>query len=40
MVEIGFFVKYANLTTIATIGLKPAILITGITLLFQLFLRK
>lgn len=40
MVEVGIFVKYADLTTAATMRLDSAIIVTAATVVLQLFLKR
>ena len=40
MIQIGFFFKYADLSTAATIRIDTVMVTTALTLMFQLFLRK
>jgi hypothetical protein len=40
MIEVGFFLKYADMTTAVRIRLEPMIFLTAITLFSQLFLKK
>jgi hypothetical protein len=40
MVEVGFFVKYADMTTAVRIRIEPMIFVTAITLFSQLFVKR
>ena len=40
MVEIGFFMKSCNHSTAATIRIDSALIVTALTLVFQVFLSK
>jgi hypothetical protein len=40
MIEFGFFLKYADVSTAATVRIDSAMIVTALTLVLQLFLFK
>lgn len=40
MIEIELFLKYANVSTAATLRLDSTIIVTVVTIAFQLFLKR